>query len=333
MYQNRVKIDINEDNINKEYKDILDANLEKETKEGKTFYKMVNTELNFPGDSYIENINLIDGEFDKQRAIEENGVILVNKSFYREKYKKGEITLTNYKVGDTIKVSIDDFNTNETFEAYLKIMAITEDKIIKSDNYKYVGLDFITYDEVSNNLGMTLDKNSIYIDSSEKNLDNIIEIATKNSWSYINQIEEYKALNQEITVISIFVYGFIAVISLVSATNIINTISTNIILRKRELAIIKSIGVDKFGFNRMIYLESILYALTSLIYGISFGAIFSLLMNFIIGDIVVFDIILPIKAIIISIFAVFIIVFVSAYIPMRKLNDKNIIENILKENI
>ena len=37
-------------------------------------------------------------------------------------------------------------------------------------------------------------------------------------------------------VMKIFVYGFIVVISLVSVTNIINTISTNINLRKREFA-------------------------------------------------------------------------------------------------
>ena len=58
-------------------------------------------------------------------------------------------------------------------------------------------------------------------------------------------------------VMKIFVYGFIVVISLVSVTNIINTISTNINLRKREFAIIKSIGVTPQGFKKMIYMESI----------------------------------------------------------------------------
>ena len=56
----------------------------------------------------------------------------------------------------------------------------------------------------------------------------------------------------------VFVYGFVVVISLVSITNIVNTISTNINLRK-EFAIIKSIGVTPSGFNKMIYLESLLY--------------------------------------------------------------------------
>ena len=72
-------------------------------------------------------------------------------------------------------------------------------------------------------------------------------------------------------VMQIFVYGFVTVISLVSITNIVNTISTNINLRKRELAIIKSIGVTPGGFNKMIYLESLLYGALSLIYGIPLG--------------------------------------------------------------
>jgi len=47
-------------------------------------------------------------------------------------------------------------------------------------------------------------------------------------------------------VISIFLYGFIALITLIGATNIFNTISTNVALRRREFAMLKSVGLILF---------------------------------------------------------------------------------------
>ena len=134
-------------------------------------------------------------------------------------------------------------------------------------------------------------------------------------------------------VMQIFVYGFVTVISLVSITNIVNTISTNINLRKRELAIIKSIGVTPGGFNKMIYLESLLYGALALIYGIPLGIGLVLLMNGILGDVIQFGFDLPYTAIIICIIGIFVITFISAYIPMKKINKENIIENIRQESI
>ena len=111
---------------------------------------------------------------------------------------------------------------------------------------------------------------------------------------------------------------------LVSITNIVNTISTNINLRKRELAIIKSIGVTPGGFNKMIYLESLLYGALSLIYGIPLGIALVMLMNFILGDVISFGLVLPWKAMIICVIGVFIITFISSYIPIKKINKENI---------
>ena len=54
-----------------------------------------------------------------------------------------------------------------------------------------------------------------------------------------------------IILISIFLYGFIAVITLIGVTNIFNTITTNMILRSKEFANLKSIGMTTKEFNKM----------------------------------------------------------------------------------
>ncbi|MDO7205062.1 hypothetical protein Q5M85_13890 [Paraclostridium bifermentans] len=60
----------------------------------------------FISDKDIKTIKLKDGNFDKKTAIKENGIILRNKSYYRERSKVYDISLTNYKVGDTIDAYI-----------------------------------------------------------------------------------------------------------------------------------------------------------------------------------------------------------------------------------
>lgn len=61
----------------------------------------------------------------------------------------------------------------------------------------------------------------------------------------------------------------------IGITNIFNTITTNMNLRKKEFAMLKSVGMTKKEFNRMIRLESIFYGLKSLIIGIPIGTLLS----------------------------------------------------------
>ena len=78
-------------------------------------------------------------------------------------------------------------------------------------------------------------------------------------------------MNNMVIWISVFLYGFIIVISLIGVTNIFNTMTTNMSLRSKEFAMLKSIGMTKKEFNRMIRLESIFYGFKSLIIGCTLG--------------------------------------------------------------
>lgn len=330
---------IPEDKINKQNKELIDSSgyFSKEKVDNKSVYNISNTQVKLPGDFEISKINFKEGSFDKKEAIKENGVIFVRKSYYEQPGKKYELELTDYKVGDIVKVYTSEYDEDKEIrkEFEVKIMAITDDIPIDSYQYSYMGLDFITYDEVGNKLGFNEDTRSIYIATNgEEVIRNAVkDIANKYGYDVVDKVEEVKAMEDSAMVIQIFVYGFVTVISLVSITNIVNTISTNINLRKRELAIIKSIGVTPNGFNKMIYLESLLYGALSLVYGIPLGIGLVIIMNRILGDVIQFGLVLPWSAIVISIVGIFVITFISAYIPMRKINKENIIENIRQESI
>lgn len=152
---------------------------------------------------------------------------------------------------------------------------------------------------------------------------------------YIYDYEEIvRQFNAVMLIVGIFVYGFIGVISLIGLTNIFNTISTNMQLRSKEFASLKSIGMTKKEFNRMIRLESLMYGIKSLLIGIPLGvlgvfAIFSAFSN---GN-VPMSFVFPWKAILISIAAVFIVVWLIMKYSISKVNKQNIIETIRNDNI
>ncbi|MVO72685.1 FtsX-like permease family protein [Paeniclostridium sordellii] len=335
-----VAFDVKESNINKDYKDLIDKTFSKKNKDGETVYDF-NFEQNsfqFTDDKDIDNLKLINGSFDKETAIKENGIILRNKSSYSEPGKKYDVSLTNYKVGDTInayKISMDENGKEIKEPIKLKVLATTDDLLPGNKMSTYMGIDFITYNEVGSKLGYDINSGNIYInsDKSKDTRNALKKIGEKYGYNVHDEVDNALEMEQSIIAIKIFVYGFVLVISLVSITNIVNTISTNINLRKREFAIIKSIGVTPQGFNKMIYLESLLYGVLALVYGVPIGLLIDVIMNKIMGNVVQLGMILPWNAVLVSIVGVFVITFIASYIPMRKINKENIIENIRQESI
>ncbi|MDB3084687.1 ABC transporter permease [Clostridioides difficile] len=330
-----MSIKVSENKINKSKEDLIKEYYQQHKSGDSYEYDFSNNELNFPGEFAIKNKtnNLVKGSFDKEKAIKENGVILVRKSYFESRGKKGIVELTNYKVGDTLNCEyLDDNGSSKKMK--IKILAITDEERLGM-GYQNMGLQFITYDEVAKNLGLKLNKSLIFIDlgGDVQTKKKIESLADKNNFNFHDESAGGEEEKQNLKVVKIFVYGFIVVISLVSVTNILNTVSTNINLRKRELAIIQSIGVTPNGFRKMIYLESFIYGILSLIFGIPIGIGMTLVMNKLISGVIEFSPVIPWAAIAICIVSVFIITFIAAYIPMSKLNKENIIDNIRRESI
>ena len=139
--------------------------------------------------------------------------------------------------------------------------------------------------------------------------------------------------NRIILVISIFLYGFITVITLIGVTNIFNTITTNMILRSKEFAMLKSIGMTNKEFNRMIRLESIMYGTKSLMIGIPIGLALSYAIYKSVAIKTNYGFMIPWWPIIISIIFVFIIVRITMKYSLDKINKQNIVETIRNDNI
>lgn len=240
----------------------------------------------------------------------------------------------------------NDDNGNELIAGKLKVSSVF-DKIPESIEYvtgdgTTLGGSLIIGEQgvISPQLGEHGCYITLYANTSDHtSLTNRIESMSgtgdsESGISIFDYEEIVRQFNAVMLIVGIFVYGFIGVISLIGLTNIFNTISTNMQLRSKEFASLKSIGMTKKEFNRMIRLESLMYGIKSLIIGIPLGvlgvfAIFSAFSN---GN-VPMSFVFPWKAILISIAAVIIVVWLIMKYSISKVNKQNIIETIRNDNI
>ena len=257
-----------------------------------------------------------------------NQAILSDQYFYYigDTSKRAEKRIYKYGKNDTIVGKINDE------EKSFKVAAITDIKPYGLETTYRVGGDLIV--NIDEYKELNFEPRAILVQSS--NADKLVEELEKlniNGLQYVNFDEMAREERAMSLIVKIFLYGFITVITLIGVTNIFNTITSNMELRQKEFASLKSIGMTKKEFNRMINLETCFYSVKSLIYGIVLGLIgtFALYKAFSIK--IEKGIYIPINPIIISIIAVFILVFIIMKYSMAKINKQNTIETIRNENI
>lgn len=136
-----------------------------------------------------------------------------------------------------------------------------------------------------------------------------------------------------IVIFRVFAYGFIVLISLIAVANVFNTITTNINLRRREFAMLKSVGMAERDFHRMMNFECILYGTRALVYGIPVSAGVTWLIWKVICQAYETEFVLPWMAIGIAALGVFAVVFVTMLYAMRKVKKENIMDALKNENL
>lgn len=171
-------------------------------------------------------------------------------------------------------------------------------------------------------------------DEHKEVAENLTTLLNENDFggSYVSDnVDTLETMNTVIFIIQVFVYGFITLISLITIANIINTISANIALRRKEFAMLKSVGTTPKGFSKMVSLESVFYALKAVIFGVPISVLISVVLNKMLGESSIpyhFDIKLYLSVIIV----VFVLILITMIYSVRKLKSDNIIE-ALKEDI
>lgn len=282
---------------------------------------------------YIERLGL---NYDE---IKDKGILVDYMKVYsatdKNNVKSKNMRVSAYNELDTIKglTNGDGGEDNKDYDYHISIGKVTD---IKPFGLKYSNeLLIVVSDELFNTMSVRDDLIEAYFKSSnaDKLQDDIDSFLTGEVYSLNNVDENFKMMNNLYTLLGIFLYGFIIVISLIGITNIFNTITTNVELRKPEFAMLRSIGMTNIEFNRMIRLESLFIGFKALLYGIPIGVLLSFFIVLALADGEDLSFTPPYVAIIISIVVVFILIFVIMNYSINKISKQNTIETIRNENI
>ena len=203
--------------------------------------------------------------------------------------------------------------------------------------YERSGAIIIQLDDYMNTIENYFTCGAMFINSSNSiQLESDIGNMGK-SRIYVENIDAYvKMMNAIVLLVEIFVYGFITVITLIGVTNIFNTVSTNMKLRQKEFAMLRSVGMTGKEFDRMIILESIFCSFKALLIGIPFGLLTGWLACLLVEKASYADhsmYFFPLTAVILSITVVVMIVGSIMFYSVSKLQKQNIIETIRNENV
>ena len=271
---------------------------------------------------YVE----IDGYYRKDSRIDENGNKVV---LYQNRDNESDIIELPYEESFA-KYTLRSEKTIEEAPFFVSRSTPVAINMI----YPYSMLESVVPEAALNQF-----RNTEYFLTSSNHaasFENLATTLTENGLSS-RQLFDYAA-NAEtnrnvVTIIRVFAYGFIVLISLIAAANVFNTISTNISLRRREFAMLKSVGMTQKGFRRMMNCECLLYGSKALLLGLPVSCGITYLIYRAVTTAYETSFHLPWAAIGIAVLSVFLVVFATMMYSMSKVKKDNPIDALKNENL
>ena len=184
---------------------------------------------------------------------------------------------------------------------------------------------FVTKD-THTEMGLTFLSNSPSQSAAE--MENIINnYGILSDYTLYNVYEMFEQNRNIIFIVNLFTYVFILMISLIAVANVFNTISTNIRLRRRELAMLRSVGMSDREINKMMNFECMFYGMRTLIFGVPTAVLISwLIYKFLFVGGAEVSFVFPWVSLVISVLGVFLVIFITMLYAVGRIKKENIIE-------
>lgn len=293
--------------------------------------------------AYVKEAGISEGSYFNPQAPE---AIVIDRARYQDGVTRQfvETKSVKLKVGEPLQLLYYDMEKEAMDDLVtLKVGALTGKLPMglreQQDTANFaVVVPRSTYDVIMAAHSVVFPQASLHLTSSDPLglQEDIEEIKNASSLSNLNIYNLYQSRQndkQMLQLISIFVFGFVILISAVCVANIFNTISTSLSLRKREFAMLRSVGMTPAGFGKMIRYESIFYGLKALLYGLplSFLAMYALYRS-LLGSFS-FTFTVPWVHLGVAVFAVFLIVGLAMIYSGAKVRKGNIMDSLKQENI
>ncbi len=161
----------------------------------------------------------------------------------------------------------------------------------------------------------------------------ILSDAGQSTSRLYDNAQTLESMRSTVTVVNVFSYGFIILISLIAVANVFNTISTNIALRRREFAMMKSVGLTTRGMHKMLNYECLIYGIKGLALGLPVSFLSTFAIWLVVGQAVEQPFMIPWAAVAIAVGSVFAVVFATMLYAGGKLRRDNPIDALKNENL
>lgn len=309
----------------------------------------------YESDEFLNNITILgyDDNSLKELGVEnglKDGEVIIINSFarYNEDGKLENINISNLEEDDTFKIPVSNFSTlEENFLGLLiedlnndnciefKVKKILDKNPFESDyNYDFkiiMSKDFLEKINTSEYIRYELKFKYTNINDEKltESASNEIQSIEEDYKLTLNDLNADNKMQQQMwTVINVFVYGFIVIISLIGIINVVNTISLNILLKKKEFGTLGTIGMSERQLSKMVILEGMLHGIISSI----IGGIISLGLVLIAVKIINFGLTVSNKIywqpFVIGFTINLLVVLIASLIPLNKLKKMSLVETI-----
>lgn len=304
----------------------------------------------------------VGADYDTMQNTENFNGILVNNIAWKEGKNYTSISVLDKKMGDTQVLTgytheesdEEATDSGETDQSERKVehdrtfrIAATTDQVpigfstIRSVNDGGLGVDvFVSQAVFEKYLPSDYYYNVVYLSAADSGSlsDQIEELMTDPAYrdlaySVSDITSQVRMIEQIIFLINTFSYVFIALISAIGIANIFNTISTGIILRQKEFAMLKSVGMSPKGFHKMLFFESLLYGIKSLLWGLPISFVVMALLYLVLRQNFAIPFSVPWLQVAIGIGAIFAIVLITVCYGAVKIRKKNVIEGLRKQTL
>jgi putative ABC transport system permease protein len=275
--------------------------------------------------------------------------ILINHTTLRQGGKLYDFDMFNLRAGDTITVSnMAGYSSPQPGDQAPASLTWTVGAVTQETPLGFMGVTLVpklivsdaVFDGLSDRMqqlgpinpgNMTLKSDDP--DAALDAIERLYKATVGGNFSYQSMQEFNRSTNLRTLMTNLFFYGFLTLITLIGLTNIVNTLDTNIKLRRREIAMLKSVGLTPGGFRRMLRYESLFYGLTALLYGLPLGIALSAFIYFQFNGVSTFAFTLPWGAIAACVLGILAIVFVTMMVSGAMIRNDNIVETIKEENV
>jgi putative ABC transport system permease protein len=279
---------------------------------------------------------LTSGSIDASQMNDENGVIVIQKiSMTTEKGTNMIIDQTRFKVGDKIKVR--SMNDNQPYKT-VTVVGTADQGPLSGEYTESAIIQMITTPKVIENITSDNAYDRILLQANPETDNGAIVGYFKSlvqqdaGYSYRDRVEEMKQARNDAMTLNIFLYGFIGVIAAIAFLNILNTVSTNLILRTKEFAVLKAIGMTQKEIRKMVLLEGVFYGVFAAVYGSLLGTALSYGVSYLMRNAVQIEWVMPWSSILTSSLGAIAATLLASYWPLRRLERIQITDGLRGEN-